>query len=136
MDKKESKILIDTDVLINFFDSKRKENLTALNAFVDFGNKDIAPYISIITVIEMLQGSKNNIEKERILKQIESFGHIFLSDEICLLTKKLIIKYSASHGLVMGDAFIAATALTLDIELFTFNKKDFKYIEQLRLYKF
>ncbi len=135
MDKKESKVLIDTDVLINFLDSNRKGNLTALNAFVDFGVRSVVPYISIITEIEMLQGSKNNLEKNRILKQIEPFGNIFLSDEICLLTKELIITYSTSHGLLMGDAFIAATALTLEIELFTFNKKDFKFIEQLQLYK-
>ena len=102
---------------------------------MDFGDRGVVPYISIITEIELLQGNKNNLEKNRILKQIEPFGNIFLSDEICLLTKELIITYSTSHGLLMGDAFIAATALTLDIELFTFNKKDFKFIERLQLYK-
>lgn len=135
MDKKESKVLIDTDVLINFFDNNRKESLVAQGAFEDFNSRNVVPYISIITVIEMLQGSKNNLEKNRILKLIDPFGNIYLSDEICLLTKKLIITYSSSHGLLMGDAFIAATALTLNIELFTFNKKDFKFIEELKLYK-
>ena len=60
--------------------------------------------------------------------------NIFLSDEICILTKELIMSYSSSHGLLMGDAFIAATALTMDIELFTFNKKDFRFIKHLNLY--
>ena len=134
MDKKQSKLLVDTDVLINFFDSNRKDHLAAKNAFLEFNDRKIIPYISIITEIEMVQGSKNNLEKNKILKKIEPFGNIYLSDEICQITKDLIITYSSSHGLLMGDAFIAATALTLDIELFTFNKKDFRFIKQLNLY--
>lgn len=135
MDKKESSVLIDTDVLINFFDKNKKFNQIAENAFYDFYNRNIEPCISIITTIEMIQGSKTNIEKKRILKQLEPFGVISLSDGICASTKNLIINYSDSHGLLMGDAFIAATALYLDIQLFTFNKKDFRFIKNLKLYQ-
>jgi predicted nucleic acid-binding protein len=35
----------------------------------------------------------------------------------------------------MGDAFIAATALFLNIQLFTFNNKDFRFITNLKLYE-
>jgi len=92
-------------------------------------------FLSIITAIEMIQGNKNNLERNKILKQIEPFNNISLSDDICAVTKNLIIKYSASHGLMMGDAFIAATALFLDIQLFTFNNKDFRFITNLKLYE-
>ncbi|WP_456383255.1 hypothetical protein [Persephonella sp.] len=34
----------------------------------------------------------------------------------------------------MPDALIAATSIYYDAPLLTFNKKDFKYIEELRLY--
>ncbi len=135
MDKKKSSLLIDTDVLINFFDKTKKLNQIAQNAFYDFNIRDVEPCISIITTIEMIQGSKNNLEKNKILKQIEPFDRISLSDDICTVTKDLIITYSSSHRLLMGDAFIAATALFLDIELFTFNKKDFRFIKSLKLYE-
>ncbi|MBU2521846.1 MAG: hypothetical protein KKD50_06425 [Proteobacteria bacterium] len=35
----------------------------------------------------------------------------------------------------MPDAIIAATAMTSKIKLFTFNLKDFKYIDGLKLIK-
>ncbi|MDQ6904272.1 MAG: PIN domain-containing protein [Bacteroidota bacterium] len=135
MDKKESIVLIDTDVLINFLDKNKKFNQVAENAFYNFENKNIEPFVSIITTIEIIQGNKTNIEKKRILRQLEPFGNISLSDEICRITKNLIITYSSSHGLLMGDAFIAATALYLHIQLFTFNKKDFRFIKNLKLYE-
>ena len=135
MDKKKSNLLIDTDVLINFFDKTRKFNQIAQNAFYEFNDRNINPCISIITIIEMIQGSKSNIEKSKILKQTEGFSSISLSDDICVLTKDLIFTYSSSHGLLMGDAFIAATALFMDIQLFSFNKKDFRFIKDLKLYE-
>ena len=46
----------------------------------------------------------------------------------------LIEIYSKSHGLKVADALIAATAISSDIELWTFNKKDFRFIENLRLF--
>lgn len=136
MDKEKSNVLVDTDVLINFFDTNKKFSQIAQIAFFDFVNRNIEPCIYIITSIEMIQGSKSNSDKNRILKQIEPFDNISLSEDICTVTKNLIISYSSSHGLLMGDAFIAATALYLDIQLFTFNKKHFRFIENLNLYEF
>lgn len=135
MDKKKSNLVIDTDVLINFFDKNKKSHQLAKNAFDDFTNKNIEPSVSIITSIELIQGNKTNSDKQRILKQLEPFDTIFLSDRICSEARDLIITYSSSHGLLMGDALIAATALYLDFQLFTFNKKDFRFIKNLRLYE-
>ena len=135
MDKEKSDVLIDTDVLINFFDTNKKFSHIAQIAFFDFDSRNVEPCISIITTIEMIQGSKNNSDKNRILKQIEPFKTISLSHDICTVTKDLIITYSSSHGLLMGDAFIAATALYLDLQLFTFNNKDFRFIKNLNLYE-
>jgi len=40
-----------------------------------------------------------------------------------------------SHRLAVPDGFNAATAIENNVELFTLNKKDFKFIEGSRLYK-
>lgn len=40
-----------------------------------------------------------------------------------------------SHRLAIPDGFIAATAIENDVELFTLNKKDFRFIEGLKLYQ-
>jgi predicted nucleic acid-binding protein len=135
MDKKESSILIDTDVLINFFDTKKLLYQVANTAFENFKKDKIDPVISVIVIIEMLQGNKTSSEKNRIAKQLIHFQEIAISDSIGLIAKDLIITYSASHGLMLGDAMIAATALYFDIPLFTFNKKDFRFIKTLKLYE-
>ncbi len=83
----------------------------------------------------MIQGTKTKLDKNRILKQLEPFDSVFLSDKICTIAKDLIITYSSSHGLLMADAFIAAIALNLNFQLFTFNKKDFRFIKNLKLYE-
>jgi predicted nucleic acid-binding protein len=48
---------------------------------------------------------------------------------------ELMLKYSKSHGLAVPDAFIAATAIINNVKLYTLNVKDFKFIDDLNLYK-
>jgi len=47
----------------------------------------------------------------------------------------LIEQYAKSHTLNIPDALIAATAIENNLELFTLNVKDFKYISELKLHK-
>lgn len=44
-------------------------------------------------------------------------------------------KYVLSHKLALADGFIAATALAQDVELYTLNIKDFRFIDGLKLYR-
>ena len=43
--------------------------------------------------------------------------------------------YSLSHKLTIPDALIAATAITQDLELYTLNIKDFRFIKDLKTYQ-
>lgn len=43
--------------------------------------------------------------------------------------------YSLSHNLNLPDALIAATALSHDVQLYTLNLKDFRFIPGLNLYR-
>jgi predicted nucleic acid-binding protein len=49
---------------------------------------------------------------------------------------ELIRTYHLSHGLLIADALIAATAITLQISLATKNHKDYRFIESLKLKKY
>jgi predicted nucleic acid-binding protein len=135
MDKKESSILIDSDVLINFFDTNKLSYQVAYAAFENFKKDNIIACISIITSLEMLHGNKSTSDKNRISKQLIPFLEIGISDTIGITARELITTYSSAHGLMLADSFIAATALHFDIELFTFNKKDFRFIKNLKLYE-
>ena len=70
MEKKESGILIDTDVMINYFDDHRKYHAEIKSAFNQFEVENVETYISLVSFIEVLQGSKSMLEKNRILKKL------------------------------------------------------------------
>lgn len=61
-------------------------------------------------------------------------GKIILCDKTCKIFANLIEIYALSHRLAVPDGFIAATSIVNDVELYTLNKKDFRYIEGLKLY--
>ena len=45
---------------------------------------------------------------------------------------ELIDTYSNTHGLLLADAQIAATALENDLTILTYNVDDFKFIKNLK----
>jgi len=51
------------------------------------------------------------------------------------LAELLVEKYSLSHGMKIYDAIIAATCLVYDLPLWTYNVKDFQFINGLELIK-
>lgn len=59
---------------------------------------------------------------------------ILCDTDISELATNMIEKYAKSHGLGIPDALIAATAICHSIELLTYNVKDFKFIDSLKLY--
>jgi predicted nucleic acid-binding protein len=135
MEKKESRILIDTDVLINLFDEKKVSHLLVKKNLNIFQQKGITPNISLVTTIEILQGNKSSSHKNQLNKELSFFNQIDLTVSIGNIAKDLILKYSSSHGLMFADALIAATAIQLEIPLFSLNAKDYKFIATLKLYQ-
>lgn len=104
------------------------------------GNRDLAVLIdkldcAIDTTIysELIQGSKNKAEVEKIELALTSFELIHFNENISRRTIKLIKTYSKSHGLLFGDAVIAATCLENDLELITINLKDFRFVKGLKV---
>ena len=48
----------------------------------------------------------------------------------------LLRRYRLSHGLLIADALIAATALALDEAIITKNQRDYRFIEGLHLLQY
>lgn len=46
-----------------------------------------------------------------------------------------MLEYTLSHNLDLPDALIASTAIIYDLELYTLNKKHFRYIDNLKHWK-
>jgi len=122
-------ILCDTNVIIEIL----KGNKTTINIIENIGLENIA--ISSVTVMELYFGALNKRELNKIKKHLQALNIVHFDTDISESAIKLIERFSKSYGLQIPDAIIAATAMTSKIKLFTFNLKDFKYIDGLKLIK-
>ncbi len=91
--------------------------------------------INVTVYIECLQGSKANQEKRIIEKYLMRFPLLPITPESSVRAIDLIRSYSNSHGLLIGDALIAATALENDLTIVTYNMDDFKFVQDLKWLK-
>ena len=128
-----SQIICDTDVLIDYFEADKPRH-SQTKKIID---NDIAldnVVISIITKMELMAGAFNKAELRLISKNIHRLDTLLIKPEISLIASELIEEYTLSHNLFIPDAIIAATAIFADMELFTYNSKDYRYIKGLKLY--
>ncbi|MCL2101593.1 MAG: type II toxin-antitoxin system VapC family toxin [Fibromonadales bacterium] len=122
--------LLDTCILIDFL----RGNKSIYDIIVD--NENVKLSMSTITVMELVVGAFNKKEILYIQKAFSKINTIYINEEISKLGQELLIKYNKSHNLVIDDALIAATALATGLELMTYNKVDFQYIPNIKLYQF
>jgi len=122
-------ILCDTNIIIEALkgDDKTIKNIERI------GLENIA--ISSVTVMELYFGALNKKELNKIKKHLKALNLVHFDNNVSELAVRLIESYSKSHGLQIPDAIIAATALSLEIKLFTLNLRDFRYIDGLKLQK-
>ncbi len=79
--------------------------------------------------MELYYGALNKRELNKIKKALSNFNILPLNEEITEIAINLIERYSKSHRLKIPDALIASTAIYHDISLWTYNIKDFRFIE-------
>jgi tRNA(fMet)-specific endonuclease VapC len=115
-------------VIIEFY----RNNNTIISKLKEIGQNNIA--ISIITAGEHIYGALNKKELSQIKKDIENLILLDIDNRICKTFFDIMGKYSLSHKLALPDGFIAATALTYDIDLFTLNIKDYRFIDAVKFF--
>jgi len=121
-------ILFDTNIIVETL----KKNIQAINTFQHIGAENVS--VSAVTAMELYFGALDKRELMKIKKHIKLLRIIHVSPEISEKAMNLIEKYAKSHALHIADAFIAATAIHYRLELLTYNVKDFKFIENIKLY--
>lgn len=122
-------VLLDTNILIGFW----KQNTLLQKQLSAIGETNIC--ISSVTEGELLVGARDTPDLRFIRKELALLSVIPVEPAICSLTRELLIKFVLSHRAKLADTLIAATALHHDLQLFTLNLKDFRYIPGLRLYQ-
>ena len=128
------KIICDTDVMIDYWDENQARHIQTKKILENnIGLSNIV--LSAITKMELLMGASNKSDQSKINKKLERFNIALINNDVTLRALELIQSYKLSHGLSIPDSLIASTALITDLELFTYNTKDFKFISGLRIFK-
>ena len=89
--------------------------------------------MSSVTYMELMVGALNKREAGIIKKAFSDFEIVEISKAISARARNLIEKFTKSHGLLIPDALIAASALELQMPLYTANIRDFRFIPDLSL---
>lgn len=126
-------IICDTDVLIEYWNSDSSRYQESKRIIEDKIQLDNV-IISAITKMELLMGASDKDEMKMISLKLQRFHTALINDNITQQAMELFEKYRLSHGMAIPDCFIAATAIVTQLKLFTYNVKDFRFIENLDLF--
>lgn len=121
-------ILCDTNIIIEVY----KGNDKVINVLEKIGQNNIA--ISDVTCAELLYDARNKKELQMIKKDLKKLLVFSINEAISSKAINLIEKFTLSNHLNLPDALIAATATHYDLNLYTLNVKDFKYIEEIHIF--
>ena len=89
--------------------------------------------ISIITQMELIVGCANKVELQTLEKFIQQFDVIRIDQSISDQAVDLLRLYRLSHGLLIADGLIAATAIVWEYPFITKNQRDYRFIQNLNL---
>lgn len=124
------KVLIDTDILIDFTKGKNKDLLPLLSLQSD---GKIQLYITPVNIAEFV--NDQHLKTDEKLQKAKEFLRIFSVSEMSATVGFLAGKYRREGSVqFLGDALIAATCVEQDLLLMTRNKRHFKNIADLSLY--
>ena len=121
-------LLVDTDILI---DVARGDD-TALNCLQSLEQQSPLA-ISTVTYMELIVGCRNKAELQSLDAFLLRFQNLRLSDPISDIAVDLLRQYRLSHGLLIADALIAATALAYSEPFISKNQRDYRFITGLNL---
>ena len=121
-------ILIDTDVLID----AARESAEAISVLAQIEQR-ASLAISVITQMELVVGCRNKAELRTVDRFLKWLQVVKLNERISDLAVDLLRRYRLSHGLLIADAIVAATALSLDRPFISKNQRDSTFIPGLQL---
>ncbi len=120
--------IVDTDIIIDV----GRGISEAVNCLQEIkANSRLA--ISVVTQMELIIGCINKSELQILEKFLQKFDVIAIDQLISEQAVDLLRLYRLSHGLLIADSLIAATALTYEVPFITKNQRDYRFIQNLNL---
>ncbi len=121
-------VIVDTDVLI---DAGR--NIADAVTCLEQVERQASLAISVVSEMELVVGCRNKTELRMLDKFLARFWVVKVDEQTSDIAVDLLRRYRLSHGLLIADALIAATALSQRVPLVTKNERDYRFIAGLRL---
>jgi predicted nucleic acid-binding protein len=118
--------LIDTDILI---DAERGHPDAV--GFVTAQHAASGVRVSAVSAMELIVGCRNTVELTQVRRFLQSVSVIPLDSVISQTALGLVEAHFLSHGLLIPDALIAATALAHGFPLYTKNARHFQMVPHL-----
>lgn len=120
--------IVDSDILI---DVARGE-ADAINCLLRL-EQTSALAISAVSQMELIVGCRSKKELQVLEKFLDRYQILKITDRVSDRAVDLLRQYFLSHGLLIADALIAATALIHNEMFITKNQRDFRFIADLNL---
>ena len=121
-------LLVDTDICVDV-----SRGYAPTLARLERAEQTFAIAVSDITHMELLVGCTDKRQQRETEKFLRRFERVPVDAAVSAGAIELLRRYRLSHGLLLADALIAATALVHGIPLLTRNTRDFRFIRALTL---
>jgi len=121
-------VMVDTDILV---DVARGDNAAA--SFLNEMKSRYVLAVSSVTEMELIVGCRNKIELLHLKKFLSDYERIKLNTRISDKAVGLLRQFRLSHGLLIADALIAATATVKGAKFVTKNYRHYRFIPGLNL---
>ncbi len=122
------KVVCDTNVFIRLF----MQDAEVVDQLEHIGEANIL--MPSITAMELFAGMQNKQELQRMQRQIRHYNILQVDEVASREALELMASYRLSHDLRIPDALIGAMAIVNGFDLYTYNRKDFRYMPNLSLY--
>lgn len=121
-------LMVDTDVLVDV-----ARGVAEAASFLAAAGTKSQLVISSVTEMELIVGCRNKVELKALDDFLGQYERVRLTAQIADDAADLLRQFRLSHGLLIPDALIAATARASSIPLLTKNRKHYQFISDLKL---
>lgn len=118
-------VFADTNIVIEYL----KDNQAVIERLSHFDTV----YVNDVVIMELYQGARDKRELNFIKKNISRFEVLGMNQEISSLARKILERHTLSHNSKIMDALIASTVIIYNMDLYTLNAKDFRYLKQITM---
>ena len=120
--------VVDTDILID----AGRGVVEAVTCLKDIEQQSSLA-ASVVTQMELFVGCRDKAELRQVEKFLQRFLLLKLTEPVSDAAVNLLRQYRLSHGLLIADSLIAATALVHNAPFISKNQRDYQFIAGLNL---